>query len=87
MVRHPDEWEERHIYEKRVSTPHMTAWVLRALLRMEMSEGRSGVARALRYMAGTQKGVGALKCQQEFPLSHSAHIHRIGTVYQVPQGC
>jgi prenyltransferase beta subunit len=54
-VRHPIEWDDKYIYEKRISTPHITAWVLRALLKAGLSKENSAVSKALNYLAVSQK--------------------------------
>jgi prenyltransferase beta subunit len=54
-VKHPIEWDDKYIYEKRVSTPHVTAWVLKALLKTGLSKENPAVAKALRYLAVSQK--------------------------------
>jgi prenyltransferase beta subunit len=54
-VRHPDDWDDKYIYEKKVSTPHITAWVLRALLKAGFSKENPAVKKALQYLANHQK--------------------------------
>lgn len=54
-VKHPVNWDDKYIYEKRVSTPHITAWVLRTLLKAGFSRENSQVKKALQYLARRQK--------------------------------
>jgi len=54
-VRHPVDWDNKYIYEKRISTPHITAWVLRALLKAGFSKENPAVKKALQYLAKHQK--------------------------------
>lgn len=54
-VKVKDEWDDKYIYEKRISTPHVTAWVLRALLKARFSKENSAVDKALQYLAMHQK--------------------------------
>jgi len=54
-IKHPNDWDEKYIYEKRVSTPHITAWVLRALLKAKFPKKNPSVRKALKYLATHQK--------------------------------
>jgi prenyltransferase beta subunit len=54
-VKHPVDWDDRYIYEKRISTPHVTAWVLRALFKARFPKESSAVDKALQYLAMHQK--------------------------------
>jgi len=54
-VKHPVDWDDKYIYEKRVSTPHITAWVLRTLLKSGLSKKNPQVDKALDYLAKRQK--------------------------------
>jgi squalene cyclase len=57
-IKHPVEWDDKYIYEKQVSTPHITAWVLRALLKANLSKENSAIAKALNYLKASQKSDG-----------------------------
>jgi prenyltransferase beta subunit len=54
-VKHPIDWDDKYIYEKRISTPHVTAWVLRVLLKTEFSKEKSAVNKALQFLKMHQK--------------------------------
>jgi prenyltransferase beta subunit len=54
-VKHPIEWDDKYIYEKRISTPHITAWVLKSLLKIGLPKETPAIAKALKYLAVSQK--------------------------------
>ena len=54
-VSHPTKWDDEYIFEKRISTPHITAWVLRALLKVGFSNDNRVIGKALKYLSFMQK--------------------------------
>lgn len=72
-VKHPIEWDDKYIYEKRHSTSHVTAWVLRPLLKSGLSKNSPSIAKALKYLAISQKRDGGWSHFKSEPKS-SIHL-------------